>query len=350
MSKQWWFVLCVLALWVVGCASPTPEATAPVSTSPAEVPIVEIPLSGPVAAANAEVSGLAWYGDELILLPQYPARLGQGGDGALYALHRDEILAYLDGQQAGPLAPRPIRFVAPGLSAQIAGFEGYEALAFSGDRAFLTIEASPATGMRGYLVAGRIAPDLSELVLDPATLTEIAPLLTVANKSDEALLLAGDRLVALYEVNGAGVNPSPAAHIFDLSPAPAGTIPFPSIEYRITDATALDSAGHFWAINYFFPGDTELLPETDPLAERYGQGATHAQHEPVERLVEFQYDSAGIHLLDRPPIQLELLPDDEARNWEGLARLGDRGFLLATDKFPETILAFVAVSSEDVQP
>ena len=319
----------------------------PRATSPTEYAVVEIPLSGPFAAASAEISGLAWYGDELILLPQYPARFGQGGDGALLALHRDEILAHLDGQRAGPLAPRPIPFVAPGLSARIPGFEGYEALAFAGDRVYLTIEASPAGGMRGYVVAGHIAPDLSELVLDPETLTEIAPLLKVANKSDEALLLAGDRLVGLYEVNGAGVNPSPAAHVFDLSLASAGTIPFPAIEYRITDATALDGAGRFWAINYFFPGDSDLLPQVDPLAERYGQGPTHAQNEPVERLVEFEYDSAGIHLVERPPIQLELLPDDEARNWEGLVRLEGRGFLLATDKFPETILGFVAFGDEE---
>jgi hypothetical protein len=343
--------LFLVAVWVLvlvaGCGSPMPPAatTMAPAASPAvvtEYAVTEIPLSGPVAAANAEISGLAWYGDELILLPQYPARFGQGGDGALLALSRAEILAYLDGQQPGPLAPRLIPFTAPGLSTQIAGFEGYEALAFAGDQAFLSIEASPASGMRGYVVTGRLTPDLSELVVDPGTLTEIAPLLKVANKSDEALLVAGDRLLGLYEVNGAKLNSSPAAHVFSLSLAPEGTIPFPAIEYRITDATALDAEGRFWAINYFFPGDTEQLTDHDPLAERYGEGPTHAQYEPVERLLEFAYDPTGIRLVERPPIQLELLPDDEARNWEGLARLEGRGFLLATDKFPTTILGFVA--------
>jgi hypothetical protein len=64
----------------------------------------------------------------------------------------------------------------------------------------------------------------------------------------------------------------------------------------------------------------------------------------VERLVEFQLSHAGIVLVDRPPIQLEL-PDNLlgmiGRNWEGLVRLDERGFLLATDTFPGTILAFV---------
>jgi len=35
------------------------------------------------------------------------------------------------------------------------------------------------------------------------------------------------------------------------------------------------------------------------------------------------------------------LPGNDARNWEGIVRLDNRGFLLATDKFPTTILGFV---------
>jgi hypothetical protein len=182
------------------------------------------------------------------------------------------------------------------------------------------------------------------MILDTATLAQIPAQSPVDNKSDEALLVAGDRLVTLYEANGAEVNPAPVAHVFDMALTPAGTIPFPNIEYRITDATTLDREGRFWTINYFFPGDTELLAETDPLTERYGQGPTHAQNVTVERLVEFQLTELGISLVDTPPIQLELsntLLGALGRNWEGLVRLDDLGFLLVTDIFPETILAFV---------
>lgn len=311
-----------------------------------EVPVTEIPLSGPLVQRSAEVSGLAWYGDYLILLPQYPDFSVQEGNGAVYALPRVDLLAWLDGATAGPLQPVPVPFVAPGLADQVDGYEGYEAIAFLGGQAFLTIEADTAGGMRAYLVTGQIAPDLSALTLDTASLTEIPPQSAIENKSDEALFVAGDRLVTIYEVNGASVNPSPLAHLFDTSLAPAGTIPFPQIEYRITDATALDSEGRFWAINYFFPGDTELRPERDPLAERYGWGPTHTPEGAVERLVEFQYAGSGIDLVDRPPIQLEL-PGDVlgglGRNWEGLVRLDGRGFLLMTDMFPDTILAFVSL-------
>ncbi|HSR31602.1 MAG TPA: hypothetical protein VLY63_13635 [Anaerolineae bacterium] len=320
----------------------TPEPTAGAS-GPAEYPVTEIPLTGPVAASRAEVSGMAWYGDYVILLPQYPDFDGEG-DGAVYALSKAELLAYLTGARPGPLEPIPVPFVAPGLAEQIDGYEGYEAIAFLGDRVFLTIEAETAVGMRAYLVSGAIAPDLSSLMLDTATLAEIPAQSPLKNQSDEALLVTGDRLVTIYEANGAEVNPEPVAHVFDMALAPAGTIPFPNIEYRITDATTLDREERFWAINYFFPGDTELLAENDPLAERYGQGPTHAQNVTVERLVEFQLSETGISLVDTPPIQLELsemLLGALGRNWEGLVRLDDLGFLLVTDLFPETILAFV---------
>ena len=40
------------------------------------------------------------------------------------------------------------------------------------------------------------------------------------------------------------------------------------------------------------------------------------------------------------PIEF-ILDDKNSRNWEGLVRLDNRGFLIATDKYPEMFLAFV---------
>src|SRR5690606_30124468 len=116
----------------------------------------------------------------------------------------------------------------------------------------------------------------------------------------------------------------------------------PALEYRLTDATAPDPDGRFWAVNYFFPGDEPVLrPAADSLALAHGLGWTHRRHRAVERLVELRHDGERIVRTRRPPIQLELLGDDRPRNWEALARLGTRGFLVATDTYPETILAFV---------
>ncbi len=122
-----------------------------------------------------------------------------------------------------------------------------------------------------------------------------------------------------------------------------GTTVFPHIPYRITDVTELDSEGRFWAINYNFPKNTRLQTNNDPVTARYGKGATHAVRGGVERLIEFRYEDGGIKLVDQPPIQLRLLPK-HLRNWEGIVRVNDEGFLLITDKYPTTILGFVPLN------
>jgi hypothetical protein len=162
----------------------------------------------------------------------------------------------------------------------------------------------------------------------------------LANMGFEALTLPGDTLVALYEANGAHVNPSPQAARFDRSLARMASVPFPALEYRVTDATAVDADGRFWVLNYFFPGERDKLsPAADSLVLRHGIGASHRTGEAVERLVEYRYTPSGIVRTDTPPLWLKL-GDAGPRNWEGVVRFGD-GFLIATDRFPRTMLAYV---------
>lgn len=324
----------------VGTPTLTSTGQPPTNTAVAitEQPVAQIPLSGPVADSSAEVSGLAWYGNFLIILPQYPNEFDPSGDGFLYYLPKDEILAYLDGQASGPLEPRPIQLVAPKLRKQIDHYQGFESIGFFGDRVFLTIEAGKGTDMMGYLVSGRIVPDLSVLTLDTTKLTEIRPQAVSANHSDEAMLLLPDQVITFYEVNGQQVTPHPVAHVFNFDLQPEGTLSMPNIEYRITDA-AWAGDDQFWAINYFYPGDVDLWPKNDPIADAFGEGPTHVQSLQVERLLRFQYSDSGITLMNVPPVELVL--SNEIRNWEGLVLLDDRGFLMATDKHPSTLLAFV---------
>lgn len=302
-----------------------------------EYPVIEIALAGPVSSRNAEISGLAWYSDTLILMPQYPSFDG-GRD--FYALPKAEIEAYLLGDAADPLTPLAIPVQDEGLSSLIDGFEGYEAIAFIDDEVYLTIEANTKDGMRGYLVAGQMAPDLSELVVKTAVITEILPQTDQNNHSDETLLVDDDKLITIYETNGVDVNESPVAHRFTTDLSAVDTVPLSNIEYRVTDATRLDENGRFWVANYFYPGENVLQTDRDVLAAlQGGWGVTHLAYDQVERLVELQITEDGIDFTDTPPILLEL-PNDEARNWEGIVRLNN-GFLLATDKYPETILAYV---------
>ena len=310
---------------------------------PREYKVRSIPLAGKLKNEWAEVSGLAWYRDHLILLPQYPDRFSSGADGRIFAISKGRILAFLDGKSRAPILPREIPFVAVGIEKKIKGFEGYEAIAFKGNRVFMSIESKPGEQMMGYLISGEIATDLSAVRLNPESLREIPPQAHLENMSNEALLVVKDRVVSFYEANGVNINSNPSAYVFDLSLRALGTLSSPQIEYRITDATAPDSEGRFWVMNFLYPGDrAKLKPAPDAWAARYGLGPTHSRSATVERLVEFQYTDTQILATRRAPIQLELLEDDRARNWEGLVRLDQRGFLLMTDRYPKTILGFVS--------
>ena len=301
-----------------------------------EQPVKLIPLAGAVADASAELSGTAWHGDSLILLPQYPERFGEG-DGMLFALPKQDILNYLDGKSTEPLTPTEITLVASGLKESIPNFQGYEAIGFRGDQVFMTIEAGDGTDMHGYLVSGALSGN--EITLDTAKVVEIPQPIASENHTDEAIIVTKDKVLTLFELNGADLNPQPAAQAFNFELVPEPSISFPHLEYRVTDA-ALDSDGQLWVINYFYPGDTDMLPKVDPLAQTYGKGATHAQYDHVERLVKLSYSDSGITLTDAAPIQISL-EKDNARNWEGLVLLDQRGFLMVTDKFPGTLLGFV---------
>ncbi len=326
----------------IGPATPTPLAamgqlseTESASGQP-EQPIRQIFLDGPMAEPDAEISSMAWYGDYLILMPQYPNRFGDN----LFWLAKADILAYLYNEIPGPLVPTPIPFRGEDLPTILFGYEGLEGIDFLGEQAFFTVESRPDT-MLGYLLAGEIAPDMSEIRVDTTNLVPIQPQAELANMTDETILMVDDRVITIYEANGANVNPNPVAHVFGTDLIEQPSIPFPNVEYRINDATLLDADGIFWAINYFWPGDQKLLPIPDPIAAKWGAGPTHSQTAVVERLLPMRYTPEGITLADVPPVQLALIGGIIARNWEGLVLMDDLGFLLVTDKHPSTILAFV---------
>ncbi|MBV7336479.1 hypothetical protein KFU94_51270 [Chloroflexi bacterium TSY] len=220
----------IFILFWTACAPLNPDAirideTIDVSTdeptrasateAPAEASVIVIPLTDPIAIRDAEISGLAWYGDYLVLLPQYPNIFTTQEDGYIFALPKSEIIAFLGGESTEPLDPIQIPFIAPGLRQDIAGFEGYEAIAFDGNNVYVTIEAWAPDIMRAYLLTGTISPDLSSLTLDTTTQLTIGAQSDIGNMSDETLLFADGSLLTIYEANGAAVNEIPVAHVFN---------------------------------------------------------------------------------------------------------------------------------------
>ncbi len=306
-----------------------------------------INLATPWGDAEREYSGAAVYEDSVVLVPQYPQRIGNRIP--MFPI-KHLLVANLDDTEQ---TPRAIRFNDDGLAGAIEGFEGFEALAFLGNDVFVTIESHQSAGMMGYLVRGKMVfSDSSPLIkLDATSLIELPPRTNLANTGDEAIvILPTGRLLTFFEANGANVVRNPSAYMFDISGDKIkrlANVPIPNIEYRITDCSPADINGEFWCINCMYPGDeAKLNPARDALGGRWGidrsqSDAWKAGNKVVERLVNLRFDGATVHTTENSPIYLKIRNDGLLRNWECLALVPGQGFFLATDKYPTTLFAFV---------
>jgi len=312
------------------------------SVQPEEIIVQEIVLEGEISEPKAEISGLSWYNDYLILLPQYPHLFASEYDGSLFAIPKSKIAEHLNEIPNSSIKPIPINLKAPGLKDIIEGYEGFESIGFYGNDIFFTVESSPADEMMGYLFKGNISDDMKTITIDVDKRVELSPRASIGNATDETILVTPDRVITIYEWNSSYLQNEPYAYVFDHSLNLVDSLSLPYVEYRITDATELDKNDNFWAINYMWSGDYgENYKPEDPIITTYGKGETHKKYKTVERLLEFHYSPKGITLVKHPPIQLKLIDDENSRNWEGIVQFGDQGFIVVTDKFPSTILGFV---------
>jgi hypothetical protein len=325
------------AAWAGGEALPRATTVTPV--------ILEI--AGPLNAPEVEVSGMTWKGDTLVILPQDPTLFAGAGQLGFFVLHKNEILAAIDGTADGPLQPRQVTCRAVGLSRIVKGFDGLEAVGLMGDRCYLTVEAEDDTTMAGYLVCGQYDMVNNEVVMDMTHLTAIPMGLNIPNVAEEALVIDDGQVITISEANGRNVNPKPVAKAFNADIDFEVTLPMPNIEYRVTDATGVDKAKRFWVVNYYFPAEREKLdPAPDPELERFGDPNSFDPDACLERLLELRIVRTCVQgdFIERtatPPVILAPLPDNTCRNWEAIVRLDQRGFLVMTDQYPATLLAFV---------
>jgi hypothetical protein len=316
-----------------------------------EVAVQYIPLAAPLDRPKAQISGMTWCGDKLLLLPERPwFEIEEDNENPedeiatfLYQLNLKQIDDYISGRQSEPLIVSKVRLQENGVRKKLKYFDGYEAIACSGNNIWFSIETQIGekayeTNIVGATSSGK--GDSKKINIDPSTLYRIESQSGIDNYSDEALLVDGNSLVSIHEANNTRRDtPSFATRINTNSGARA-KLPFPSISFRITDTSTLNREGYFWGINYAWSGEQKWFTETDTLSEEYGLGETHKLEPIVERLVLFRLRGDSIERVEQAPIQLQLTRED-GRNWEGIARYGDKGLLLVTDQHPRTLLGFV---------
>ena len=338
-------VLWVLLVLLAGGAFARDEGTPRIHPArhARTVDVQLLPLSGPLAEPQAEVSGLTWKDGELVVLPQFPDLFGQKDILGFFTLAKADIHSRLLMPEPTALIPTKIDCQAAGLMRIIRGFDGLEAMGIMGDRVYMTIEAKEDTTMAGYIVCGHYNMVDDHVIIDMTRLTSIPLGVNIYNVAEESMIISGEKVITFSEANGRNVIDQPRAKVFDKTINFLGSIPFPSIEYRVTDATDLDDKGRFWVINYYYPGDEEKLrPGPDPEVEKFGLPEDWVEGDCIERLLELQLiDDQRIVRTETPPINLRIRADGKCRNWEALVRLDDAGFLMMTDKYPGTLLAFV---------
>lgn len=302
--------------------------------------IVELPLAGDIAKRYADISGLTLYEDQVIILPQYPDRFSPN---SIFRIPKANIIEYLDDPKpSSKLSAIKIEIDDKEIPDRIPGFQGYESILFVGKRVYLTIEINLRGSMKGILVEGSISDTMEKIELDEASLDSLPMPLKIKNYSYESMVHTGEKLLLFYEANGSNLTHSPRMIQLNRENGHLSLVPFLNLEYRITDATKLDENGRFWVINYFWPGDYDILkPAADQLSAFITPPLIYSPNSAIERLVEMKYDSERIVLSDTPPLIIRSDSKHDSRNWEGIVRLDNRGFILATDKHPRTILAFV---------
>ena len=191
----------------------------PSMTETAEPPLVEeieilsIPLPENLTAGRAEISGMAWYGDRLVLLPQYPDRFKSGGFGSLFYIEKSDILNFIGNPGDEPLSVVSIEFDDAGISSMISGFEGFEAIAFNGETFFVTVETRTGTGMLGYVYRGVVRNNLTSMKIEADVFQKVQPQADFSNASEEAILIYEDQVYSFYEDYGKDKNFDPVVHV-----------------------------------------------------------------------------------------------------------------------------------------
>jgi len=296
-----------------------------------EVEVVKLPLNEFTSNKNLEFSGLCWYKDYLVMLPQYPSKI-EGG--SFFYLSKNEILESIKNNSI--LEPKLIKANLEGLE-QYEGFgSGYEAVIFNKDTLLASIEYYKGDETVSVIVKGIIDSNKMIIDFDEKTLLKLPNNSGLENFSEESLIIAEESLIAIHEANFGEKN---YAFKIPFSLKSYQRIEFPKINFRITDASEVEDSLKFYAVNYLWKGDDAIFPVKDLISEKWGIGKTNKFGKDLERIVQFRIYNTKIELTEKPPIYLKL--DKKGRNWEGIVRLDNLGFLIITDKHPSTILGFV---------
>ena len=181
-------------------------------------------IGGPIKNSDEEVSGMDWYNDNLILLPE-------NLNGYVFAIKKAELDSRINGNDTTTIFPEQIKLNTPNYKELVPGFDSFEAIAFRGYEVYLTIEVKFADSMSCLLARGHIDEKTLEITVPEQNLTVIDVPTYVDNMSYESLVIDKDRVIALFEANGDSLIKSPYALSINSSGNDVIKYPLSSINY-----------------------------------------------------------------------------------------------------------------------
>ena len=139
--------------------------------------VVEIPLGGSANDRSLEMSSLTWFKDELVLMPQYI----DYDDPAFYVIKKAKINKWLKSESSDPIVPQKIKLELTDFRKTIQGYQGFEAICFSGKNIYLIIESKDDGSMKSFIIKGVINRKSGIISIQEESLKEIPLPINIKN-------------------------------------------------------------------------------------------------------------------------------------------------------------------------
>ena len=149
---------------------------------------IMLKISGPMKNSDEEISGMDWYNDNLILLPE-------NLNGYAFAIKKSDLDSRINSSDTSTIKPKKINFNTPNYKKLIPGFDSFEAIAFRGYEVYLTIEIKFPDSMSCLIARGHIDAQTLDITIPEQNLTQINVPTYVDNMSYESLVI--DKLIMI---------------------------------------------------------------------------------------------------------------------------------------------------------
>ena len=284
------------------------QPASPSISTPVVVTPLPLNLAGFPAGSQTAITGMAWFSDTLVLLPQFPDLNAVAGQGAVFGIPRAVLQNAISERSSQAIELVKIPFLFQGIKADLPNSVGFHSLAFSGSQVFSTVLVNAGITTL-YLVKGQVSQDLKRITLgnrvqiSSQSDTKPAPLF------GSILMVAGKRIVLFETGIGSDAKASISAALYDFSLTPQGIIPFPHLESYLISVSSTDAQGSFWGLSCVLPTKAENNLMTAATME------------------EFHFTEYGIERTESPQLLFKL-SNPSAHCPSGLERLGIEGYLV----------------------